>query len=45
MCFHWKRSKTTSPSVIEGLSPVSSCDSLETVLIHDTYNQSDNHNN
>ena len=31
--------------VIEGLSPIASCDSLETVLIHDTYNQSDNHNN
>ena len=26
--------------VIEGLSPIASCDSLETVLIHDTYNQS-----
>ena len=26
--------------VIEGLSPIESCDSLETVLIHDTYNQS-----
>jgi hypothetical protein len=31
--------------VISGLSPIASCDSLETVLIHDTYNQSDNHNN
>ena len=31
--------------VIEGLSPIASCDSLETVLIRDTYNQSDNHNN
>jgi hypothetical protein len=31
--------------VIEGLSPIGSCDSLETVLIHDTYSQSDNHNN
>jgi len=26
--------------VIEGLSPIGSCDSLETVLIHDTYSQS-----
>jgi hypothetical protein len=26
--------------VIEGLSPIASCDSLETVLIHDTYSQS-----
>lgn len=32
-------------SVISGLSPVASCDSLETVLIHDTYMQSDNHSN
>jgi hypothetical protein len=31
--------------VIEGLSPIASCDSLETVLIHDTYSQSDNHSN
>ena len=31
--------------VIEGLSPIPSYESLETILIHDTYNQSDNHNN
>ena len=31
--------------VIEGLSPIPSYESLETVLIHDTYNQSNNHNN
>ena len=29
----------------KGLSPVSSSDSLETILIHDTYIQEDNHNN
>jgi hypothetical protein len=31
--------------VIEGLSPIPSYESLETVLIHDTYNQSNNRNN
>ena len=32
-------------SEIRGLSPVASSESLESVLIHDTYTQSDNHNN
>ena len=31
--------------VIEGLSPIPSYDSLETILIHDIYNRADNRNN
>ncbi len=35
----------TCTNVIAGLSPVASSDNLETILIHDTYTQEDNHNN
>ena len=32
-------------TVIEGLSPIASSGSLDSILIHDTYTQEDNHRN
>ena len=38
-------SKHPCATVIEGLSPVSSSGSLDSILIHDTYNQKNSHRN